>query len=214
MLSGSVNGTKGKRPARILQSQSGMTTSSHKKTSFTDIQTLRRHAREHIMQGAVTPDYQGDLEASIQLLNGALAGEIVCFLRYKSHYYLASGIHSKSIAQEFAEHAQEEMMHAEQISERIKQLDGEPNWNPEGILSRSHAEFKNGETLVDLLREDLIAERIAITAYRELVHYFGEKDPTSRRLIENILGNEEEHAQELMDLLLTLDPAKRAESAA
>jgi bacterioferritin len=186
---------------------------SQAKTPFmTDIKELRRRAREHILKGAVTQSYQGDLKTSIQLLQEALATEIVCVLRYKSHYYLADGIHAKAVADEFLEHATEEQQHAEQISERIKQLDGEPNWSPEGILSRSHAEFRNGDTLVDLIKEDLIAERIAIDSYKEMIRYFGEKDPTSRRLMEEILAKEEEHAQDLMDLLVTLDPSQKAAS--
>jgi bacterioferritin len=179
---------------------------------MTDIQELRRRAREHIMCGAVTPDYEGDIEVAVKLLNEALATEIVCMLRYRSHYYLADGIHAKSVSEEFAEHAAEEEVHAGWLSERIKQLDGVPNWSPEGILSRSHAEFRNGDTLVDLIKEDLVAERIAIQSYREMVHYFGEKDPTSRRVIERILEKEEEHAQDLMDLLVTLDPRKKVQN--
>lgn len=181
---------------------------------MTDIQELRRRAREHILCGAVTPDYEGNVETAVKLLNEALATEIVCVLRYKSHYYLADGIHAGAVADEFAEHAAEEQMHAEQISERIKQLGGIPNWSPEGILTRSHAEFRGGDTLVDLIKEDLIAERIAIESYREMIRYFGEKDPTSRRLMEEILQKEEEHADDLSDLLRTLDPAKPARSAA
>ena len=182
---------------------------SNEKSHFvTDIQEIRRRAREHIMKGAVTPDYKGNLELSVRLLNEALATEIVCVLRYKSHYYLADGIHAGAVAAEFAEHAAEEQHHAEQISERIKQLGGTPNWSPEGILSRSHAEFRNGNSLLDLIREDLIAERIAIESYREMVRFFGTHDPTSRRLMEEILAKEEEHADELSDLLRTIDPRK------
>jgi bacterioferritin len=177
---------------------------------MTDIQELRRRAREHIMRGAVTQDYEGDVEVAVKLLNEALATEIVCVLRYKSHFYLADGIHAKAVSEEFAEHAAEEQQHAEMISERIKQLDGEPNWSPEGILSRSHAEFKNGDTLAELIKEDLVAERIAIESYREMIHYFGQKDSTSRRMLEEILAKEEEHAQDLMDLLLTFDPTQKS----
>lgn len=173
-----------------------------------DIQEIRRRAREHILQGAVTPDYQGDLHLSVKLLNEALATEIVCVLRYKSHYYLADGIHASAVATEFAEHAAEEQAHAEQISERIKQLGGTPNWSPEGILARSHAEFRNGSSLMELIKEDLIAERIAIESYRDMVRFFGTNDPTSRRLMEEILAKEEEHADELSDLLRTIDPRK------
>jgi bacterioferritin len=175
---------------------------------MTDIQELRRRAREHIMKGAVTESYGLDRHTSIRLLQEALATEIVCTLRYKSHYYLADGIHAQSVAEEFLEHANEEQQHAEQLSERIKQLDGKPDWNPANLMSKSHAEFKNGDTLIDLIREDLIAERIAIDSYREMIQYFSTQDPTSRRLMEEILAKEEEHAQDLMDLLTTLDPQK------
>ena len=184
--------------------------SENKNTPFlTDVQELRRRARKHILQGAVTPDYQGDVKVAIQLLQEALATEIVCVLRYKSHYYLASGINAAPIAAEFNQHAAEEQQHAEMISERISQLDGDPNWNPDGILSRSHSEYQTGETLVDLIREDLIAERIAIESYREMIAYFGQKDPTSRRMLEEILAKEEEHAKDLMDMLITLDPQRK-----
>lgn len=179
---------------------------------MTDIQEIRRRARQHILDGAVTPSYEGDLETSIRLLQEALATEIVCTLRYKSHFYLATGIHAASVAQEFSEHATEEQQHAEQISERISQLGGEPNWSPDGILTRSHAEFRGGETLVDLIKEDLIAERIAIDSYKEMAQYFGQKDPTSRRLMEEILAKEEEHAEDLSDLLLTLEPNRKGDS--
>jgi bacterioferritin len=180
---------------------------------LTDIETIRRRARKHILDGAVTTSYEGDVKTAIRLLNEALATEIVCTLRYKSHYYLADGIHAQSVAAEFLEHATEEQQHADQISERIKQLGGQPNWSPEGILSRSHAEFRNGDTLVDLIQEDLIAERIAIDSYREMIQFFGQKDPTSRRLMEEILAKEEEHADDLADLLLTFSPDRKASNS-
>lgn len=186
------------------------TTAKPEKPFMTDIETLRRRARKHILDGAVTPSYEGDLKTTIQLLQEALATEIVCVLRYKSHFYLADGIHAQSVAQEFLEHAADEQLHAEQLSERIKQLGGAPNWNPEGILTRSHAEFRNGETLVELIQEDLIAERIAIDSYREMAQYFDQKDSSSRRLMEEILAKEEEHAQDLADLLLTLAPDRKS----
>ncbi len=181
---------------------------------MTDIQELRRRAREHIMRGAMTESYRGDRELSVKLLNEALATEIVCVLRYKSHFYLAEGLHAKAVAEEFEEHAREEQEHADSIARRIRQLEGQPNFNPEGLLARSHAEFKNANTLLGLIREDLVAERIAIDSYREMVHFFGEKDSTSRRLMESILEKEEEHAEELADLLKTLDPGAKAPSAA
>jgi bacterioferritin len=174
-----------------------------------DVSELRKRARHHILHGAVTDTYEGDLKRSIQLLQEALATEIVCMLRYRSHYYLADGIQAPSVAPEFLEHADEELDHAHRLSERIKQLGGEPNWSPHGITERSHAEFTGGDTLVALIREDLIAERIAIDSYRAMVQYFGNSDPTSRRLLERILAKEEEHAQELQDLLLTLDPQRK-----
>ncbi len=168
---------------------------------LTDIQTLRKRAREHIEQGAVTPGYRGDRETAIKLLNDALATEIVCVLRYKRHYFMASGIHAQSVAAEFLEHANEEQGHADQIAERIVQLGGDPNFSPDGILSRSHAEYVEGDSLISMIKEDLIAERIAIDSYREMINYFGNNDPTSRRLMEEILAVEEEHADDLVSLL-------------
>lgn len=168
---------------------------------LTDIQTLRKRAREHIEQGAVTPGYRGDRETAIKLLNDALATEIVCVLRYKRHYFMASGIHAQSVAAEFLEHANEEQGHADQIAGRIVQLGGDPNFSPDGILSRSHAEYVEGDSLISMIKEDLIAERIAIDSYREMINYFGNNDPTSRRLMEEILAVEEEHADDLVSLL-------------
>lgn len=181
---------------------------------LSDIQAIRKRAREQILCGAVTQDYAGDVEQACKILNQALATEIVCTLRYTAHYFLAEGIHAEAVKEEFKEHADEEREHAELIAARIKQLGGKPNFNPQGILTRSHAEFIEGETLVDMIREDLIAERIAVETYREIIQYFGEKDPTSRRLMESILEKEEEHADELSDLLKTLDPSKAGASAA
>ncbi len=175
---------------------------SQKKAPFlTDIKELRRRARQHIMEGAVTPEYRGDRQAVIKILNEALATEIVCVLRYKHHHYMAKGIHSQAVAEEFLEHANEEQGHADMIAERIVQLDGAPNFSPEGMLSRSHSEYVEGETLIDMIREDLIAERIAIESYSEIVRYLGDNDPTSRRLMEQILANEEEHAEDMKSLL-------------
>jgi bacterioferritin len=175
---------------------------SQKKAPFlTDIKELRRRARQHIMEGAVTPEYRGDRQAVIKILNEALATEIVCVLRYKHHHYMAKGIHSQAVAEEFLEHANEEQGHADMIAERIVQLDGTPNFSPEGMLSRSHSEYVEGETLFDMIREDLIAERIAIESYSEIVRYLGDNDPTSRRLMEQILANEEEHAEDMKTLL-------------
>jgi bacterioferritin len=171
---------------------------------FTDIQTIRQRARQHIERGAVTDAYKGDVETTIRLLNEALATEIVCVLRYKRHYFSATGIHAQSVREEFLEHANEEQGHADQIAERITQLRGEPNFSPEGLATRSHSEYKEGESLTDMIREDLVAERVAIETYSEMIRYFGEKDPTTRRLIEEILAKEEEHADDLVMLLETL----------
>ncbi|HEY8203244.1 MAG TPA: ferritin-like domain-containing protein [Pyrinomonadaceae bacterium] len=171
------------------------------KPFLTDIKTLRERARKHIEQGAVTEGYTADRETVIKLLNEALATEIVCVLRYKRHYFMASGIHADGVAAEFLEHATDEQGHADQIAARIVQLGGAPNFNPEGLLTRSHAEYVEGETLTDMIKEDLVAERIAIDSYRDLIKYFGNDDPTSRRLMENILAVEEEHADDLVNLL-------------
>lgn len=171
------------------------------KPFLTDIQTLRERARKHIEKGAVTEGYTADRVTVIKLLNEALATEIVCVLRYKRHYFMASGIHAEGVAAEFLEHANDEQGHADQIAARIVQLGGAPNFNPEGLLTRSHAEYVEGETLIDMIKEDLVAERIAIDSYRDMIRYFGNDDPTSRRLLEGILAVEEEHADDLVSLL-------------
>ncbi len=176
-------------------------TSDPKKPFLSDIQEIRRRARKHIEKGAVTESYKPDLETSLRVLNEALATEIVCVLRYKRHHYMASGIHAQAVAQEFLEHANEEQGHADKISERIVQLNGAPNLNPEGLLMRSHSEYVEGQTLLDMIKEDLVAERIAIESYSEIIRYFGEKDPTSRRLMEEILAKEEEHAEDMRTLI-------------
>lgn len=174
------------------------------KPFLTDIKTLRERARQHIENGAVTQGYTGDRETAVKLLNEALATEIVCVLRYKRHYFMASGIHAEGVAAEFLEHANEEQGHADSIAQRIVQLKGEPNFNPEGLLMRSHAEYVEGTSLTDMIKEDLVAERIAIDSYREMITYFGNDDPTSRRLMEEILAVEEEHADDLVNLLETV----------
>jgi bacterioferritin len=168
---------------------------------LSDIATLRKRAREHIAQGAVTPGYHADRDVVIKLLNEALATEIVCTLRYKRHYFMAKGIHAEGVAAEFLEHATEEQQHADQIAARLVQLGGEPDFSPDGLVSRSHAEYVEGENLESMIREDLVAERIAIDSYREIIAYLGEKDPTTRRLMEEILAKEEEHADDLANLL-------------
>jgi bacterioferritin len=171
------------------------------KPFLTDIKTLRERARQHIEQGAVTEGYKADRETVIKVLNEALATEIVCVLRYRRHYFMASGIHAESVAAEFLQHANEEQGHADQIAQRIVQLGGAPNFNPEGLLSRSHAEYVEGDTLLDMIKEDLVAERIAIDSYREIIQYLDNDDPTTRRMMEGILAMEEEHADDLVNLL-------------
>jgi len=185
-----------------------------KPTPFlSDIQEIRRRAREHVEKGAVTPDYKADLQTALKLLNEALATEIVCTLRYRRHYYMASGIHREGVADEFKEHADDEQQHANQIAERIRQLGGAPNFNPEGLLTRSHAQYTEGDSLVDMIKEDLIAERIAVESYTEIVRWFGDRDPTSRRMMEEILAKEEEHADDMATLLETLDPRQPGNGA-
>jgi len=171
---------------------------------LSDIQELRRRARQHMDQGAVTEGYKADRPTGVKILNEALATEIVCVLRYKFHYYMASGIDSQAVKEEFLEHATEEQQHADMISERITQLDGKPNYNPEGLASRSHSEYKEGTTLVDMIREDLVAERVAIESYSEIIRYLGDDDPTTRRLMEQILATEEQHADDMKTLLETI----------
>jgi bacterioferritin len=181
----------------------------HRKPFLSDIKEIRRRARQHIQAGAVTEGYRADRETVLRLLNEALATEIVCVLRYRRHHYTAAGIHAQAVAQEFLEHANEEQAHSDQIAARIVQLGGSPNYNPEGILTRSHAEYVEGDSLVDMIREDLVAERIAIESYAEMVRYIGDADPTTRRMMEEILAAEEEHADDLATLLDTLDPTKK-----
>ena len=171
------------------------------KPFLTDIKTLRERARKHIEKGAVTEGYKADRETAVKLLNEALATEIVCVLRYKRHYYMATGIHSEAVAAEFLQHANEEQGHADEIAARIVQLGGAPNLNPDGLSSRSHAEYVEGETLLDMIKEDLVAERIAIDSYRDMINFFGNDDPTSRRMLEGILAVEEEHADDLVSML-------------
>ena len=171
------------------------------KPFLTDIKTLRERARKHIEKGAVTEGYSADRETVIKILNEALATEIVCVLRYRRHYFMASGINADSVAAEFLQHSNDEQGHADQIAQRIVQLGGAPNLNPEGLLTRSHAEYVEGETLTDMIKEDLVAERIAIDSYRDIIQYLGNDDPTSRRMMETILAVEEEHADDLVSLL-------------
>jgi bacterioferritin len=172
---------------------------------LTDIKTLRERARQHIEQGAVTQGYKADREIVIRLLNEALATEIVCTLRYRRHYFMATGLNAESVAAEFLQHANEEQNHADQIAARIVQLGGEPDFSPQGLATRSHAEYIEGESLVDMIKEDLVAERIAIDSYREMVNYIGQNDSTTRRMMEEILAVEEEHADDLVNLLEGMD---------
>src|SRR6202166_2242154 len=179
----------------------------------TDIQELRRRARAHMERGAVTSAYTADRETVIRILNEVLATEIVCVLRYKLHYYMATGIHAQAAAAEFLEHADEEQSHADLAAERITQLGGEPNFNPEGLAMRSHSEYAEGKTLLDMVREDLVAERIAVESYSEIIRYLGNDDPTTRRMLETIMAKEEEHADDMKKILENLSEKLRPEKA-
>ena len=173
---------------------------------LSDLKTIRARARKHIEEGPVTPGYRGELDTILRLLNEALATEIVCVLRYKRHYYMASGIHAKAVAPEFLEHANEEQEHADLIAARIVQLGGEPNFSPAGLVDRSHSEYVAGTDLIDMIKEDLVAERVAIDSYNEMIRFIGDTDPTTRRMLEGILAVEEEHADDLRNLIETLSP--------
>ena len=166
-----------------------------------DVQAIRDRARQHIEEGALTADYKGDPKVVVKLLNEALATEIVCVLRYKRHYFMAQGMNAESVKSEFLTHADEEQGHADELAERIVQLGGEPNLSPDGLSSRSHSEYVEGENLQDMIKEDLVAERIAIESYRDMIGFVGNNDPTTRRLLESILMKEEEHAEDLVSLL-------------
>jgi len=168
---------------------------------LSDVKKLRERARKHMERGALTEGYGADRDTVIEILNTALATELVCVLRYKRHYFLASGIHAEPVASEFLEHAREEQEHADRIAARIVQLGGQPNFAPEGLASRSHSEFGSAEELDEMIREDLVAERIAIDSYGEMVRYLGDGDPTTRRMLEEILAVEEEHADDMAGLL-------------
>ena len=170
-------------------------------TTLTDVATLRAQAREHIDQGAITPTYTADRFEVIKLLNEALATELVCVLRYRFHHFMARGINAKSIAAEFLAHSNEEQAHADKIAARIVQLGGEPDFSPDSLTGRSHAEYGRGTTLTEMIKENLIAERIAIDSYREMILYIGDKDSTTSQILKGILAVEEEHADELADLM-------------
>jgi bacterioferritin len=179
---------------------------------LSDVKEIRRRARQHMDRGAVTEGYRADRKTVIRLLNEALATEIVCVLRYKYHYAMASGIDSQAVKQEFLEHANEEQQHADMIAERITQLDGAPNYDPEGLATRSHSEYKRGKTLVDMIREDLVAERVAIESYSEMIRFLGNDDPTTRRMLEQILATEEQHADDMRTLLETIAQQQKRRS--
>jgi bacterioferritin len=168
----------------------------------TDMKEIRRRAREKLNQGPVTENYGGRAQDAVEVLNQAVATEIVCVLRYKFHAISATGITSESVKQEFAQHAREEMEHLDLLAERIDQLGGRPNLNPEGLLSRASSQYVEGQNLIDMIKEDLVAERIAVETYRDMVRYFAENDPTTRVLLERILAQEEEHANDMHDLLV------------
>ncbi|GAC1389608.1 MAG: bacterioferritin [Vulcanimicrobiaceae bacterium] len=172
------------------------------KTPFlSDVKELRRRARQHMDKGPVTESYKGNVKQVVNILNQALATELVCVLRYKRHFFMARGINKDAVAAEFLQHANEEQGHADLIAERITQLGGAPDFSPEGLATRSHSEYVEGDSLVSMITENLVAERIAIESYTEIIRYFGDKDPTSRRLMEQILAVEEEHANDMADLL-------------
>lgn len=180
------------------------------KEFLTDVKTLRDRARRHMADGAVTPGYKADRAAVLKVLNEVLATEIVCALRYKRHYFMAKGILAEAVAAEFAEHALEEQEHADKIAGRIVQLGGEPDYSPATLLARSHSEYAEGKDLTDMIEEDLIAERIAIDSYGEIIRYLGDNDPTTRVVMEQILAVEERHAEELASLVQGLGRARHA----
>jgi bacterioferritin len=188
---------------RITGKSTGERAMSSAGKFLSDIKKIRQRARRHLNEGAVTQNYQGKVDEAIALLNHAVATEIVCVLRYKFHAITATGLASESVKKEFAQHAKEEEEHLDLLCERINQLGGKPNLNPEGLLSRSSSEYVEGENLVDMIKENLVAERVAIQTYREMVRYFGEKDPTTRVMLEGILAQEEEHANDMHDLLVS-----------
>lgn len=175
---------------------------SPSKPFLTDVQTLRARAREHLSDGAVTPAYGGDVKKTIEILQAVLATEIVCVLRYTQHAVVATGISSEAVKKEFAAHAQEEQEHMNAVAERINQLGGKPNFNPDVLTAQAASQYSEGENLVDMIKENLVAERIAVEHYRELIRYFGDDDPTTRVMLEGILGVEEEHANDMHDLLV------------
>ena len=171
-----------------------------------DVEEIRKRAAQKIEDGAVTDEYKLDKNKTVEILNEALATEIVCVLRYMHHYFMATGVHGKAVSDEFKEHADEEREHADLIAERIQQLGGKPDYNPKTLLQRSVSHYVEGETLADMIKEDLIAERVVIDVYQKMIEYFGNADPTTRRMIEHIKGEEEEHASDLADLMFVVNP--------
>ena len=188
-------------PVRSSAKSESAWLTSNDRPFLTDIETLRKRARDHINQGPVTEGYGADVTVVVKLLNEALATEIICTLRYRRHYFMAKGIHAEAVAPEFLEHATEEQQHADLIAERIVQLGGEPDFSPDGLATRSHAEYVEGGSLIEMIKEDLVAERIAIESYLEMINYLEGRDPTTRRMLEEILAKEEEHADDLTSLL-------------
>ncbi len=189
------------KPAKPTNPGNAPTADSISSGGFTDKATLRANARKNIEDGAITSSYSADKDVIIKLLNEALATEWVCVLRYYRHYFMASGMLADAVKAEFLEHAQQEQAHANLLAERIVQLGGEPDLNPDTLTTRAHAEYKEGQDLRDMVKEDLIAERIAIDSYREMINYIGNRDTTTKRILESILAQEEEHADEFSDLL-------------
>jgi bacterioferritin len=175
------------------------------KPFLSDIEDLRRRARQDMDRGAVTSAYGRDIGQALDILNKVLASEVVCVLRYKRHYFMATGIHAEPVAQEFLQHANDEQLHVDQVAMRITQLGGEPDFDPAGLLGRSVSEYKPGTTLTDMINEDLLAERVVVIWYAEIIRWFGDHDPTTRRLMEELLAKEEEHANDLADLLAGMD---------
>jgi bacterioferritin len=171
-----------------------------------DVEEIRQRASRKMEEGAVTESYKGDVNKTIEILNEALATEIVCVLRYMHHYFMATGVHAKGVADEFKEHADEEREHADLLAERIQQLGGKPDFNPKSLLERSISQYVEGETLADMIREDLLAERMVIEVYQEMIRYFANNDPTTRTILEHLLQEEEKHASDLADLLYITNP--------
>jgi bacterioferritin len=186
----------------VTTTNSGPAKAASKQPFLSDVKELRSRARQHLDKGAVTEGYGGNVEQTIDILQAVLATELVCVLRYTYHAVVATGLSSDSVKAEFTEHAADEQGHMMEVAERINQLGGKPNFNPDGLLSRSASEYQEGETLVDMIKENLIAERIAVEHYRELIAFFEDHDPTTRHMLVGILGKEEEHANDMHDLLV------------